>query len=220
MNEEIYTRDPASVLEERKLLQQIVALGVGYPYCKSWGSNAAISDSGTLHGVVLRMENIQKSLDTASITQEDERRIRMGEGGYYLIDLYNGYILSRGKHPIDDIIIDFTLLDTDDHILLRKRKGTHINNMAFLISPKGVFFVGTNRACIPFREFHMISFVGSGDNSKSGFVVDYDAAQNDRPLVLFPCEENNDIIQTQLDQDDRCRKEEYKSFLGDIGFDW
>lgn len=208
MDEEIYTRDPASVLEERELLQQIVSLGVGYPQCKSWGSNAAISNMNTLHGYVSRLASLQRYFDTRSITQEEENRIRSGEYGYYLIDLYNGNILSKEKHSIEDIIIDFTLWDTNDHVQLRRRKGTRLNDIAFLISPNGVFFVGTNRAYIPLNEFHMISFIGSREDSRFGFVVDYDAAQNNRPLVLFPCEENNDIIQAQLDQDDRCLKKE------------
>lgn len=213
-------RDPVSILEERELLQQIVSLGVGYPHCKSWGSNSAISDMSTLSLLISRMGSYQKYYDLENIIHEAGNRIRSGAEGYYLIDLYNGHILSKEKYRIEDIIIQFTILNRNDRFNIRRRRGTRLQNMVFLISPKGVFFVGVERAYFPFKEFHMISFVSSSGKSKSGFVVDYDAVQNNRPLVLFPCEENNDIIQDQLDKDERYFKEERKAFLKHIGVDW
>lgn len=62
----------------------------------------------------------------------------------------------------------------------------------------------------------MLSFI-TVDDSRSGLVVDYDATQHNKPLVLFPCEENIDIIQTQLDHDDRYWTAERESFIGSIG---
>lgn len=214
------TKDSASALEERKLLQQMVSLGVGYPYGKSWFSKAAISDANILHRCISSMLSFQKYSDVGNITRKTENRILNGDDGCYLLDLHRGRILARGQHPIEDIIIDFTLLGTNDRILLRRRKGASLHDIGFLITPNTVCFLGMNRAYISISEFHMLSFISLDNNSRSGFVVDYDATQNDRPLVLFPYEENNDIIQSQLDQDDHCLAEEYKSLIGNAGFSW
>ena len=62
----------------------------------------------------------------------------------------------------------------------------------------------------------MLSFIRVENDSRLGFVIDYDAAQNNRPLVLFPYEENNEIIQSQLDHDDQRSIEEYEELLRDI----
>lgn len=213
-----YARDPSGALEERKLLQQVVSLGVGYPYGRQGFSRAAISDTDTLHRNVLRTLSSKKYSDVDSIIREAIDHIRNREDGYYLLDLHKGRILAGGQHPIEDMIIDFTLPGTDDRTLLRRRKGTYLHETRFLIVPNAVYFLWENRVCIPLNEFHMLSFISSDGTYKSGLVVDYDAAQNNRPLVLFPCEENDDIIQSQLDRDDRCWTEEHESFIGNIGF--
>ena len=197
-----YTGDPVSALEEREILEQMVSLGVGYPYGRPWFSKAAISDANTLRRHISTMCSLQKCSDVGSITQAAQKHIRNGDTGYYLLDLHKGRILVGRQQPIEDIIIDFTLRDTDDRVLLRRRKGTCFHNTGFLTAPNAAYFLGMNRA-YQLDEFHMLSFI-SLDGAKSGIVIDYDARQNDRPQVLFPCKENEDIIQYQLDQDDRC----------------
>ena len=213
-------RDSASVLEERKLLQQLVSLGVGYPYGKSWFSKAAITDTNTLQCQISRELYSRKYSDAGSIIREIKDRIRNGDDGYYFLDLDNGRILAKGQHPIEDMIVDFTISGADDRVLLRRRIGACLHNAGFLIVPDAVYFLWENRVCMPLNEFHMLSFISSEDTSKSGFVVDYDAVQNNRPLVLFPCEENSDIIQSQLDHDDRCWTEEHESLIGNTSFYW
>lgn len=215
-----YTEDSASILEERKLLQQLVSLGVGYPYGKSWLSKAAITDTNTLQCQIARELRSQRCSDAGSIIREVKDRIRNGDDGYYFLDLDKGRILSKGQYLIEDMIVDFTISGADDRVLLRRRKGTCLHETRFLIVPDAVYFLWENRVCIPLNEFHMLSFISSEDTSKSGLVVDYDAAQNNRPLVLFPCEENSDIIQSQLDHDDRCWTEEHESFIGNTSFYW
>lgn len=215
-----YTEDSASILEERKLLQQLVSLGVGYPYGKSWLSKAAITDTNTLQCQISKELRSQKYSDAGSIIREVKDRIRNGDDGYYFLDLDKGRILSKGQYLIEDMIVDFTISGADDRVLLRRRKGTCLHETRFLIVPDAVYFLWENRVCIPLNEFHMLSFISSEDTSKSGLVVDYDAAQNNRPLVLFPCEENSDIIQSQLDHDDRCWTEEHESFIGNTSFYW
>lgn len=215
-----YTEDSASILEERKLLQQLVSLGVGYPYGKSWLSKAAITDTNTLQCQISKELRSQKHSDAGSIIREVKDRIRNGDDGYYFLDLDKGRILAKEQHPIEDMIVDFTISGADDRVLLRRRKGTCLHETRFLIVPDAVYFLWENRVCIPLNEFHMLSFISSEDTSKSGLVVDYDAAQNNRPLVLFPCEENDDIIQSQLDHDDRCWTEEHESFTGNTSFYW
>ena len=215
-----YTEDSASILEERKLLQQLVSLGVGYPYGKSWLSKAAITDTNTLQCQISKELRSQKYSDAGSIIREVKDRIRNGDDGYYFLDLDKGRILSKGQYLIEDMIVDFTISGADDRVLLRRRKGTCLHETRFLIVPDAVYFLWENRVCIPLNEFHMLSFISSEDTSKSGLVVDYDAAQNNRPLVLFPCEENSDIIQSQLDHDDRCWTEEHESLIGNTSFYW
>ena len=215
-----YTGDSTSVLEERKLLHQLASLGVGYPYGKSWLSKAAITDTNTLQCQIARELRSQKYSDASSKIREVKDRIRNGDDGYYFLDLDKGRILSKGQYLIEDMIVDFTISGADDRVLLRRRKGTCLHETRFLIVPDAVYFLWENRVCIPLNEFHMLSFISSDDTSKSGFVVDYDAAQNNRPLVLFPCEENSDIIQSQLDHDDRCWTEEHESFTGNTSFYW
>ena len=215
-----YTEDSASILEERKLLQQLVSLGVGYPYGKSWLSKAAITDTNTLQCQISKVLRSQKYSDAGSIIREVKDRIRNGDDGYYFLDLDKGRILSKGQYLIEDMIVDFTISGADDRVLLRRRKGTCLHETRFLIVPDAIYFLWENRVCIPLNEFHMLSFISSEDTSKSGLVVDYDAAQNNRPLVLFPCEENSDIIQSQLDHDDRCWTEEHESFIGNTSFYW
>lgn len=218
--EESYHRDPVSALEERKLLLQIVSLGVGYPYGRQGISKAAISDADTLYRDISRTLNSQKYLDADSIIREAQDHIRNRGDGYYLLDLHKGRILARGQYPIEDIIIDFTLPGSDDRTLLRRRKGTRLHGTGFLILPDAVYFLGISRVCIPLNEFHMLSFISSNDDPKSGFVVDYDATQSNKPLVLFPSEANRDIIQDQLDYDDHCWRAECESFIGNIGLYW
>lgn len=218
--EESYNRDSVNISEERRLLQQIVSLGVGYPYGRQGVSKAAISDADTLYREISRTLNSQRNSDAESIIREAQDHIRNRDDGYYLLDLHKGRILAGGQHPIEDIIIDFTLPGTDDRTLLRRRKGTCLHETRFLIVPDAVYFLGINSVCVPLNEFHMLSFISSEDGSKSSFVVDYDATQNSRPLVLFPCEENSNIIQGQLDRDDRCWTAECESFIGSIGFCW
>ncbi len=215
-----YTGDSASVLEERKLLQQIVSLGVGYPYGRQGLSRAAITDTNTLQYQIARELRSQRCSDADSIIREVKNSIRNGDDGYYFLDLDKGRMLAKGQYLIEDMIVDFTILGADDRILLRRRKGTHLHIAGFLIAPNTVYFLWENRVCIPLNEFHMLSFISSDDTFKSGLVVDYDAAQNNRPLVLFPCEENDDIIQFQLDHDDRCWVTEHETVIGNIGFYW
>jgi len=199
------TIDSASVLQERELLEQVVSLGVGYPYGNKLGvSKAAITNADMLHWCISRTLSSQKHSDTDSMIQEAQNHIQNGDDGYYLLDLHKGRILAKGQYPIEDIIIDFTFWDTDDRILLRGRKGTCLHDTRFLVVPDKVFFLGMNRIFAPLKEFHMLSFICLDSYSKTGFVVDYDATQNIRPLVLFPCEENSGIIQDQFDYDDRC----------------
>ena len=212
-----YTGDSTSVLEERKLLQQLVSLGVGYPYGRSGISKAAIADTDTLHRQISRT---QKYSDVGSIIREIKGRIRNGDDGYYFLDLDKGRILAKGQYLIEDMIVDFTISGADDRVLLRRRKGACLHNAGFLVVPNAVYFLWENSVYIPLDEFHMLSFTSSDDSPKSGFVVDYDAAQSNRPLVLFPCEENSDIIQSQLDHDDRCWTEEHESFTGNTSFYW
>lgn len=64
----------------------------------------------------------------------------------------------------------------------------------------------------------MLSFIRTDNGSRAGLVMDYDAAQNNRPVVLFPCEENYDIIESQLENEDRLWAEEYNLLFGDIDF--
>ena len=215
-----YTGDSASVLEERKLLQQIVSLGVGYPYGRQGLSRAAITDTNTLQCQISRELYSRKYSDAGSIIREIKDRIRNGDDGYYFLDLDKGRILAKGQHPIEDMIVDFTISGADDRVLLRRRIGACLHNAGFLIVPDAVYFLWENRVCMPLNEFHMLSFISSDDTFKSGLVVDYDAAQNNRPLVLFPCEENDDIIQFQLDHDDRCWVTEHETVIGNIGFYW
>lgn len=215
-----YTGDSTSVLEERKLLQQLVSLGVGYPYGRSGISKAAIADTDTLHRQISRTLSLQKYSDVGSIIREVKDRIRNGDDGYYFLDLNKGHMLAKGQYLIEDMIVDFTISGADDRVLLRRRKGACLHNAGFLVAPNAIYFLWENRVCIPLNEFHMLSFISSDDTSKSGFVVDYDATQSNRPLVLFPCEENSDIIQSQLDHDDRCWTEEHESFIGNIGRYW
>lgn len=214
--EESCNRDSVSALEERSLLQQIVSFGVGYPYGRSGLSKAAISDTDTLHREISRILSSQKYSDAGNIICDAKDRIRNGDDGYYFFDLDKGRILAGGQHPIEDIIIDFTLPGADDRVLLRRKKGTCLHSIGFLIVPDAVNFLWMNRVCVPLKEFHMLSFI-TVDDSRSGFVVDYDATQNNRPLVLFPCEENSDIIQSQLAHDDHCQTVEHESFIGGIG---
>ena len=215
--EESCNRDSVSALEERSLLQQIVSFGVGYPYGRSGLSKAAISDTDTLHREISRTLSSQKYSDAGNIICDAKDRIRNGDDGYYFFDLDKGRILAGGQHPIEDIIIDFTLPGADDRVLLRRRKGTCLHSIGFLIVPDAVNFLWMNRVCVPLKEFHLLSFITLDGDSKSGFVVDYDAAQNSRPLILFPCEENTDIIQSQLNHDDHCWTAERESFIGNIG---
>ena len=211
-----YTKGSASVFEERKLLQHIVSLGVGYPYGKSGLFNAAISDTDMLYREITRTLNLQKYSDEGSIIRDAKDHIRNGNDGYYLLDLHKGCILGKGQHPVVDVIIDFTLSGTDDRFLLRRRKGTCLHETRFLIVPDAVYFLWSNRVFVSLKEFHTLSFISLDDDSKSGFVVDYDAAQNSRPLILFPCEENSGMIQDQLDQDDHCWTAEHESFIRSI----
>ena len=154
-----YTRDPADALEERELLQQVVSLGVGYPYGRPWFSKAAISNMSGLRGCIPRMRSPQSYSDVGSITQDVQNHIRNGDNGYYLLDLHKGCILANGLHPIEDIIIDFTLSGTDDCILLRRRKGTCLHDTGFLVAPDAVYFLGMDREYIPLSGFHMLSFI-------------------------------------------------------------
>lgn len=215
-----YTKDSASILEERELLQQLVSLGVGYPHGRPWFSKAAITDTNTLQCQTSRLIRSQKYLDAGSIIQEVKDHIRRGDDGYYMIDLHKGRILANGQHPIEDIIIDFTLSGTDDRILLRRRKGTCFHGTGFFIVPDAVYFLEINGVCIPVKEFHVLSFLRLNDTSKSGLVMDYNAAQNNRPLVLFPHRENNDIIQAQLNHDDHCLYEQFESLFRGNGSAW
>lgn len=209
--------NPTSEWEERKLLQQIVSLGVGYPYGNRLAaSKAAISNTDTLHRLISRMLDAHPG----GIIREAQDHIQNGDCGYYLLDLHKSRILTKWQYLIEDIIVDFTLSGAEDRVLLRKRKGTCLYETGFLIVPDAVFFLGANRIIAPLKEFHVLSFISLEADSKSGFVVDYDVSQSNRPLVLFPCEENNDIIQSQLDHDDRCWTEELESFIGNIGFGW
>lgn len=215
-----YTGDSISVLEERKLLQQIVSLGVGYPYGRQGLSRAASTDTNTLQCQLSRELRSQKYSDAGSIIREVKGRIRNGDDGYYFLDLDKGRILAKRQYLIEDMIVDFTISGTDDRVLLRRRNRACLHNTGFLIVPDAVYFLWENRVCMPLNEFHMLSSISSEDTSKFGFVVDYDAVQNNRPLVLFPCEENSDIIQSQLDHDDRCWTEEHESFIGNTSFYW
>lgn len=217
--EESYNRDPVSVLEERKLLQQVVSLGVGYPYGRQGISRAAISDANTIYKHILRTPNSQKYSDTGSLIREAQGHIRNRDDGYYLLDLHKGRILAKEQYPIEDIIIDFTPSGTDDRILLRRRKETCLHSIGFLIAPDAVNFLWVNGVCVPLREFYMLSFI-TVDDSRAGLVVYYDATQSNKPAVLFPCEENIDIIQAQLDHDDRYWTAEYELFNGGIGYYW
>lgn len=182
-----------------------MSLGVGYRYGNRLAtSSAAISHADTLHSLISRTLNFQKCSDSNNIIRDAQDHIRSGDDGYYLIDLHKGCVLVKGQHPIEDIIIDFTFWNADDRILLRGRKGTCLHDTRFLVVPDAVYFLGMNRTFVSLKEFHVLSFIRLDRSSKTGFVVDYDAAQNDRPLVLFPCEENSGIIQSELDHDDRC----------------
>ena len=125
-------RDSASVLEDRKLLQQLVSLGVGYPYGKSWFSKAAITDTNTLQCQISRELYSRKYSDAGSIIREIKDRIRNGDDGYYFLDLDKGRILAKGQHPIEDMIVDFTISGADDRVLLRRRIGACLHNAGFV----------------------------------------------------------------------------------------
>lgn len=211
-----YTKDSTSVLEERQLLQQITSLGVAYSHGRPWFSKAASSDAYVLYALISRSFDFRKYSDKDDIIQEVKGHVRSKDDGYYLLDLYNGRIHGKGQYFIEDTIIDLTLLNTNDRVQLRRRKGNCIHNTSFLIAPNTVYFSWMDSVYNPFKEFHMLSFIRSEDDSRLGLVIDYDATQNNRPLVLFPYEENNEIIQSQLDYDDHRLIEENMEFLSDI----
>ena len=210
------TKDSTSILEERKLLQQITSLGVAYSRGRPWFSKAASSDAYMLYALISRAFGSQKYSDEDDIIQEIKGHKLSKEDGYYLLDLHNGRILGKGQYFIEDAIIDLTLLNTDNRVQLRRRKRTCIHNTSFLIAPNTVYFLWMDSVYNPFKEFHMLSFIRLEDDSRLGFVIDYDATQNNRPLILFPYEENNEIIQSQLDHDDQRSIEEYEELLRDI----
>ena len=209
-NETNHSRDSASVLEERKLLEQLISLGVGYPYGNRLEiSKAATSNADMLHRHISRILSSQKYLDISGIVRDVQCHIRHGDDGYYLLDLHKGRILAKGQHPIEDIIVDFTLLNADDRVSLRRRKDACLHDTRFLVVPDAVYFLGMDRTCVPLQEFHALSFIRLGDDSKTGFVMDYDVTHGNRPLILFPCEENSGMIQAQLDHDDHCWTAEF-----------
>jgi len=210
------TKDSRSVLEERQLLQQITALGVAYPYGRPWFSKAASSNAYMLYRLISRTYSFQKYSDDDDIIQKVKGHVLSKDDGYYLLDLHNGRIFGKGKYFIEDAIIDLTLLNTNDRVQLRRRKGNCIQNTRFLIAPDTVYFLWMDSVYNSFKEFHMLSFIRLEDDSRLGLVIDYDSTQSNRPLVLFPYEENNKIIQSQLDQDDRRLIEENVEFLNDI----
>lgn len=218
-NETNYSNDPINVLEERKLMEQIVSLGVGYTYGNRLSSSpAAISHADMLYRLISKTINFRECPDASNIICDAQASIRNGDNGYYLLDLHKGCLLVKGQHPIEDILIDFTFRNTTDRVSLRKRKGVCLHNIRFLAEPDVIYFLGMNRICIPLKEFHALSFIRLDGDFKTGFVVDYDAARNDRPLILFPCKENSSIIQAQLDHDDHCCTMEWSPFTDDISF--
>lgn len=205
-----YSRNPASILEERKLLEQLVSFGVGYPHGNRLGfSEAAIWNTPTLYEQLARLLRPYKDLDATNVIQEAQNHVRHGDDGYYLLDLHKGQILAGGQYPIEDIMIDFTFWNTDERVLLRRRKDACLHDTRFLVVPDAVYFLGMNRTCVPLQEFHVLLFIHLDDDSKTGFVMDYDVSQGNRPLVIFPCEENSGIIQEQLNHDDHCWTEEF-----------
>lgn len=212
-----YTEDSVSVLEERELLQRLVSLGVGYPYGRSWLFKSAIMDTKMLQYKIERELHSHKYSDVGSIIWDAKDHIQNGDDGYYFLDLDKGCILAGGQYPIEDMIVDFTISGADDRVLLRRRKGAHLHFARFLIAPNGVYFLWDNSVSIPLSEFHMLSFISIDNDSTSGLMVDYDSAQSNRPSVFFPRKENNDILQSQLDYDDHCRRKEFESLIWDIG---
>lgn len=210
------TKNSTSILEERELLQQITSLGVAYSRGRSWFSKAARTDAYMLYALISRAFYSQKYSDKDDIIQEIKGHVRSKDDSYYLLDLHNGRILGKGQYFIEDAIIDLTLLNTDDRVQLRRRKGNCIHNTSFLIAPSTVYFLWKDSGYNLFKEFHMLSFIRLEDDSRLGLVIDYDATQNNRPLVLFPYEENNEIIQSQLDHDDHRWREECEELLRDI----
>ena len=210
------TKDLRSVLEERQLLQQITALGVAYSHGSPWFSKTASSDAYMLYRLISKSFDSRKYSDKDDIVQKVKGHVLNKDDGYYLLDLYNGRIHGKGQYFIEDTIIDLTLLNTNDRVQLRRKKGNCIQDTCFLIAPSTVYFLCMDSVYNPFKEFHMLSFIRSEDDSRLGLVIDYDATQNNRPLVLFPYEENNEIIQSQLDYDDHRLIEENMEFLSDI----
>jgi len=210
------TKDLRSVLEERQLLQQITALGVAYSHGRPWFSKTASSDAYMLYRLISKSFDSRKYSDKDDIVQKVKGHRLSKDDSYYLLDLHNGRILGKGQYFIEDAIIDLTLLNTDDRVQLRRRKGNCIHNTSFLIAPSTVYFLWKDSVYNLFKEFHMLSFIRLEDDSRLGLVIDYDATQNNRPLVLFPYEENNEIIQSQLDRDDHRWREECEELLRDI----
>ena len=210
------TKDSTSILEEQKLLQQITSLGVAYSHDRPWFSKAAISDAYTLRALISNAFSSLKYSNKDDTIQKVKGHKLSKDDSYYLLDLHNGRILGKGQYFIEDAIIDLTLLNTDDRVQLRRRKWNCIHNTSFLIAPNTVYYLWEDSVYNLLKEFHMLSFVRLEDDSRLGFVIDYDATQNNRPLVLFPYEENNEIIQSQLDRDDHHWRKEHEELLRDI----
>lgn len=213
-----YTEDPVNAFEERRLLRQIISTGVGYPFDRPYCSKAAIVNENWLHPHISRIVGSERYSDQDSKIREINEHIQRGDDGYYLLDLYKGRILAKKRLSIEDILIDFKMSESNNNVLLRRRKCDYLRGTAFLVATDAVYFLWMDKFYIPLGEFHMLSFIRTDDGSRAGLVMDYDAAQNNRPMVLFPCEENHDIIESQLENEDRLWAEEYNLLFGDIDF--
>lgn len=214
-----YAEDSVNAFEERKLVEQIISTGVGYPFDRPYSSKAAIVNENRLHIHISRIMGPERFSNRDSKIREINGHVQNEDDGYYLLDLYKGRILAKRRFSIEDILIDFRLFESNNNVLLRRRKCDSFRGAAFLAAPDAVYFRWMGKFYIPLGEFHMLSFVRTDDGSRAGLVMDYDAAQNNRPAVLFPCEENYDIIESQLEKEDRLWAEEYDSIAGDIYFE-
>ncbi len=199
-----YTADSVNAFEERRVLRQIISNGVGYRFQRPELCREVISDTNRFHIYIWRTVRSANRLDYGRVLPENKRHFQSRENGYCMIDLDNVRLLVKGREfRIKNVIIGFTSYVTDENVLIGNRRWAYIPDTRFFVTPSTVYFLQVDQGYIPLSQFHMLSFISSDEGYESALVIDYDATQNSRPLVLLPCEENFDIIRSEIDCDDR-----------------